>query len=187
MRSRLLWALMFCGCATSQSASVAHRYAQALEAGEARAAYDRLSPAQKQRVSWEEFQKRSLPPPRTETWTSEEGSLALRRVGNEWLLEDLRLNADPRQTVRSFLAAVDGKDFAKALELLSGEWRARYTPEAFAADFAREPLAQQRVKALREALESPVRFTSRGAELPLKTGAVVLVLEQNEYRISQLE
>ncbi len=87
-----------------------------------------------------------------------------------------------------FLTAVDARDFDRALALTSASWRQRYSVEQFAADFASEPLAQERLARVRVALSLPVQVTGAAAAIELGEGRVLrLVLEPDGFRLSALE
>ncbi len=92
-------------------------------------------------------------------------------------------------TLRDFLSAVDAGDFAGAYALLSGGWRAQYTPAAFAQDFRAEPLAKERLSRARAALEGAApRFEGDAVLFPIGEGkAVRLVREDGTFRVAALE
>ncbi|MDQ3263057.1 MAG: hypothetical protein M3Y59_05265 [Myxococcota bacterium] len=94
-----------------------------------------------------------------------------------------------QQTLRAFLSAVDGRDFAGAYALLSGGWRAQYTPAAFAQDFQSEPLAQERLARARAALDGAApRFEADEVLFPIGDGkAVRLVREDGTFKVAALE
>ncbi len=92
------------------------------------------------------------------------------------------------RVLEDFLAAVDAKDFSRALALTSASWRQRYTVEQFAADFATEPLASERVTRVRAALALPVQLTEHAASIPLGEGRVLRLLQEPDgFRVSALE
>ncbi|MFP2930022.1 hypothetical protein ACLESO_33470, partial [Pyxidicoccus sp. 3LG] len=71
---------------------------------------------------------------------------------------------------------------------LAAPLRARYTPERLREDFEREPLAKDRLRRARLALHTNVRVGAGEALFPLGDDrAVLLVLEDGEYRVAALE
>ena len=97
--------------------------------------------------------------------------------------------ASPQAALRAFLDATEAGDFDAAYRLLSGPWRARYTPERLAADFdevegaARERLTRAALAASRE----PV-IAGNTAELSIGGGKCVrLVKEDDGWKIQALE
>jgi hypothetical protein len=93
-----------------------------------------------------------------------------------------------RAVLTRFLEAVEGEDWTAAWSLLEGPLRTRYTPERLREDFAREPLAAERLRRARLVLEGPVRITPTEALFPLgEDRAVRLTVEQGEYRIAAIE
>jgi len=93
------------------------------------------------------------------------------------------------QVLAEFIAAAEAGDFRRAYQLLSGEWRARYTPGRLEQDFADEPLARERLERARGALSRGARFVdAEVAEFPIGAGrAVRLVREQGDFRVAALE
>lgn len=94
-----------------------------------------------------------------------------------------------KETLRAFLSSVDGGDFAGAYALLSGGWRAQYTPAAFAQDFQAEPLARERLARARAALDGAApQFEGDTVLFPIGDGkAVRLVREDGTFRVAALE
>jgi hypothetical protein len=87
-----------------------------------------------------------------------------------------------------FVEAAEAGDFARAYALLSGPWRARYTPQRLQRDFEQEPLAHERLERARIALTAPPVVRGDSAEFPLGNGkAVRLVKENGEFRLASLE
>ncbi len=93
------------------------------------------------------------------------------------------------QVLAEFIAAAEAGDFRRAYQLLSGEWRARYTPGRLEQDFADEPLARERLERARGALSRGARFVdAEVAEFPIGAGrAVRLVREHGDFRVAALE
>jgi len=93
-----------------------------------------------------------------------------------------------RAVLTRFLEAVEGEDWTSAWSLLHGPLRTRYTPERLREDFAREPLAAERLRRARLVSEGPVRVTPTEALFPLgEDRAVRLTLEEGAYRIAAIE
>jgi hypothetical protein len=92
------------------------------------------------------------------------------------------------EVLRQFLAAAEAADFQTAYSLLSGSWRAVYTPQRLREDFAQEPLAVERLQRARAALIQGPTVRGEQAEFPVGPGrAVRLVREANSYRVASLE
>jgi hypothetical protein len=95
---------------------------------------------------------------------------------------------EPRAVLTRFLEGVEAGDWRTAWSLLSEPLRARYTPERLREDYGREPLAAERVRRARLALEGPARPTDTGVEFPLgEARAVRLEREAGEYRVAAIE
>jgi hypothetical protein len=93
-----------------------------------------------------------------------------------------------RAALTRFLDAVEGEDWTAAWSLLQGPLRARYTPERLREDFAREPLAGERLRRARLVSQGPVRVSPTEALFPLgEERAVRLTLEEGEYRLAAIE
>ena len=88
-----------------------------------------------------------------------------------------------------FIDAAEAGDFRRAYQLLSGEWRARYTPARLEQDFEDEPLARERLERARGALSRGALFVgAEVAEFPIGAGrAVRLVREHGDFRVAALE
>jgi hypothetical protein len=94
----------------------------------------------------------------------------------------------PSEVLADFIAAADRGDFDRAYQLLSGEWRARYTPDRLRRDFLDEPLAKERLERARSALAQRPAIHGEVAEFPIGDGkAVRLVREQGDFRVAALE
>ena len=93
------------------------------------------------------------------------------------------------QVLAEFIAAAEAGEFGRAYQLLSGEWRARYTPARLEQDFADEPLAKERLERARGALSRGARLVgAEVAEFPIGGDrAVRLVREQGDFRVAALE
>jgi hypothetical protein len=98
-----------------------------------------------------------------------------------------------RELLRAFCDGAERGDFEAVHALLSTPLRERYTVKHLAEDFAREPLAAERIERLRAALTPgpAVRgLTVRGAaaSLPIDAErAVELVKEGLAWRVATLE
>jgi len=115
-------------------------------------------------------------------------SLTLARSGEDWRVVEARPADVPRAALRRFLDASDARDWKEAYGLLAAPLRARYTPERLKEDFEREPLARERLRRARLALNAHVRVGAGEAVFPLgDERAVRLVLEDGEYRVAALE
>jgi hypothetical protein len=98
-------------------------------------------------------------------------------------------DAGPRVALQAFLAAANQRDFESAYRLLSGRWRARYTPARFATDFqqatasAQEKLARAAVAADGEpSVEGDLARFPVGGEK-----SVQLVKEPGGWKVDSLE
>lgn len=93
------------------------------------------------------------------------------------------------QTLARFLDAAEARDFEAALALLGPQLRGRYTPKRFEEDFAKEPLAKERLQRARAALVHGGWIVSAdGAQLPVgDEHAVRLVREGEAWRVVALE
>jgi len=90
--------------------------------------------------------------------------------------------------LRAFTDAVARGDFAAVRERLAAPWRERYTAAHLQRDFALDPLAQERVDGVREALAVRPVLDGDRATFPLPGGkAVQLTFEGGEYRVQALE
>lgn len=96
--------------------------------------------------------------------------------------------AEARETLQQFLTAAERGDFTAAYRLLSGAWRAQYTPERFARDFEAEPLAKERLARARVAATRPGQPQGDSVLFPIGDGkAVKLVREDGAFRVAALE
>ncbi len=94
----------------------------------------------------------------------------------------------PRACLTAFLDAVEAVDWVTAWSLLSSPLRARYTPERLREDYAREPLAAERLRRARLVVAGPVQLSEAGAEFPLgEARGVRLTREEAGYRVAALE
>jgi hypothetical protein len=110
------------------------------------------------------------------------------RENDGWRVAELAPGEGPKEALARFLDAADAGDFASAYGMLSGSWRARYTPALFAKDFAAEPLAKERLARARAGLSASVVWSEDQAQLPLGGGkAVRLVREGGVFRVAALE
>ena len=122
------------------------------------------------------------------------GSLRLVLENGAWRVQELEpakpgVQEQAAAALGEFLDAADAGRFEAALAMLSASWRNRYTAERFAADFAHEPLAKERLARARSALERGAWVVDAGgAQLPLGEGrAVRLTREGDGYRVVALE
>jgi hypothetical protein len=102
-----------------------------------------------------------------------------------------RSDADPRDVLERFSAAVGEQRWDEAYPLLSARWRASESPSRLAADMAAAGTvardAVQRVRALLGAGTS-LTVTSRTATLPIAPDrAARLVREGGAWRVDALE
>jgi len=96
--------------------------------------------------------------------------------------------ATATEALAAFITAAKTGDFDRAYALLSGDWRARYTPERLKSDFEAEPLAKDRLERARVALAQPPVVRGDVAEFPIGAGkAVRLVKEGGNFRVAALE
>ncbi|HLM47267.1 MAG TPA: zf-TFIIB domain-containing protein, partial [Myxococcaceae bacterium] len=116
-------------------------------------------------------------------------ALTLVQAKEGWRVVEEKPGDAPRAALKAFLDAVGAGNWNRAWSLLSDPLRARYTPERLREDFKREPLAAERVRRARLGLKTgQVKVTATGAELPVgKDGAVRLVREAGEYRVTSIE
>lgn len=104
----------------------------------------------------------------------------------------IRAGADVvREVLVSFLEATTAQDFELAYSLLSGDLRARYSPERLALDHAAaDPAPRNAVARIRASLRSgePLVVEGDRAWLPLGGGLAVRFLREGEtWRIAQLQ
>lgn len=110
------------------------------------------------------------------------------QTGDGWRVADVAPEEAPRAALEQFLRAAEARDWPAAYALLAGPLRARYTPRLLGEDFAREPLARERLARLRAALASPLVLSATEARLPLGgERAARLVLEDGAWRLAALE
>ena len=194
----LLVALAATGCAhTPGPQEVASAYAQALEDNRLADAYAlTTAPREDLKPFQERYAEASVRQARVAEvraavpeLQARASALTLTQTKEGWRVLEEKLADAPRVVLVRFLDAVKADDWNTTWSLLSEPLRARYTPERLRADFRQEPLATERVRRVRLALEKgQVRVTATGAELPLgEDRAVLLVREAGEYRIAALE
>lgn len=97
---------------------------------------------------------------------------------------------EPRAVLLRFLQSLKAGRFAQAHSLLSARWRARYTPERLAADYAGAgPVGAEAVERAAAALGSSVALEVREgrALLPLSSGTALLVEEKGSWKVDALE
>ncbi|AKQ65933.1 hypothetical protein A176_002845 [Myxococcus hansupus] len=115
-------------------------------------------------------------------------SLTVAQSPQGWRVVEARPADVPRAALRLFIDRVEARDWKSAWSQLAGTLRARYTPERLKEDFEREPLAKERLRRARLALNTHVRVGAGEAVFPLGDDrAVRLVLEDGEYRIAAIE
>lgn len=207
VRPRWAWVcalgvLALAGCATPGPQAVARQYAQALrdnrlddayaltratsgtgpvDASERQAFY-RLFSGEAERLAAADRAEQGAAKLRAEA-----DGLELRLESGRWRVVPV-IPESPRAVLERFITAVDKGDFAGAYSLLSGAWRARYTPQRFEADFRSETGASARLARARAALALPPRVEGSSAEFPLGEGrAVRLRREDGSYRVDSLE
>lgn len=122
------------------------------------------------------------------------GALKLVLENGAWRVQELeparpQVQEQAAQVLSRFLDAADAGDFEGALQLLGASWRNRYTPQRFGEDFAREPLAKERLQRARSALgQANWVVDAAGAQLPLGEGrAVRLMREGDALKVVALE
>jgi hypothetical protein len=185
------------GCAHAPGpASVAESYARALEQGRLAEAYALTQGAPEGQQA---FLERYATPEARRARAAEvraaqaslraEGpSLSMVQRGRAWRVVEVAPEEAARAVLERFLSAVEAGEWATAWSLLAGPVRSRYTPERLRSDYEREPLAAERVRRARLALEGSVRLEEGEARLPLDGEAAVrLVLEGGEYRVAAME
>jgi hypothetical protein len=126
--------------------------------------------------------------------TAAGGSLKLVLEGGFWRVQELEpakpvVQEEAREVLTKFLDLADGGDFEGALSLLGAQWRSRYTAQRFREDFAREPLAKERLQRARAALnDGRWIMGADGAQLPLGGGhSVRLWREADGFKVVALE
>ncbi|MFZ5471793.1 MAG: hypothetical protein ACOZIN_20380 [Myxococcota bacterium] len=196
----LLWCVLAIACRTlSGPEQVTEAYARALAEGRLDDAYALTSAAHRAEVSQETFRAHYADPQarvrRAEAILSSLPTLRAHaqgldavREGEVWRVEDLFSTEGPREVLARFLDAVEAGDFPAAYAMLSGAWRARYTPERLAEDFAAEPLARERVARARAALFAEWVWKGDVAEASVGDGkAVKLLREAGAFKVAALE
>lgn len=185
------------GCAHAPGpASVAESYARALEEGRLAEAYALTEGAPEGQQAF--FQRYATPESRQAraaevraaqaSLRAEGPSLRMAQRGTDWRVVEVAPEEAARAVLERFLSAVEAGEWATAWSLLAGPVRSRYTPERLRSDYEREPLAAERVRRARLALQGPVRLEEGEAQLPLGGEAAVrLVLEGGVYRVAAME
>ncbi len=197
-RSVLLSLPLLAACATTprEPVSVAEDYARALEEGRLQEAYalthgdPQGETAFLDRYSDETTRRERAAAVRAGAAVLEARapSLTLARSEQGWRVVESRPADVPRAALTRFLDAAESKDWKTAWGLLASPLRARYTPERLREDFEREPLAKERLRRARLALNANVRVGAGEALFPLgEERAVRLVLEDGEYRVAAIE
>lgn len=196
-RRALVACLFLTGCATSREpTSVAEEYARALEDGRVADAYaltvggPEEEAAFLERYADADARKARAADVRTGAPLLEARapSLTVAQSPEGWRVVEARPADVPRAALRRFIDKVEARDWKSAWELLAGPLRARYTPDRLRDDFEREPLAKERLRRARLALNTHVRVGAGEAVFPLgDERAVRLVLEDGEYRIAAIE
>jgi hypothetical protein len=197
-RSVLLCLPLLTACATTprEPVSVAEAYARALDEGRLREAYALTNGGPEgevaflERYSDETARRERAAAVRAGTAVLEARapSLTLAKGAQGWRVVESRPADVPRAALSRFLDTVEARDWKTAWSLLAAPLRARYTPERLREDFEREPLAKERLRRARLALNANVRVGAGEALFPLgEERAVVLLLEDGEYRVAALE
>ncbi|NTX36687.1 hypothetical protein HUA78_19760 [Myxococcus sp. CA033] len=185
-----------CATTSREPVSVAESYASALDEGRLQDAYALTTDGPEGQVAF--LERYSDETTRRERAAAVRAgaavlearapSLTLARTGEDWRIVEARPADVPRAALRRFLDASDAKDWKTAWSLLAAPLRARYTPERLREDFDRDPLAKERLRRARLALNTHVRVGAGEAVFPIgDERAVLLVLEDGEYRLSALE
>lgn len=93
-----------------------------------------------------------------------------------------------RQVLQQFVTAVDEKNFANALALLSDDWRRRYSATRLEADFGLEPQGRVLIDRLKAALSAAPNVVGDRATL-LVTADKYAVIEKtvNGWKIVSLD
>lgn len=196
--SVLLCLPLLAACATTprEPVSVAEAYARALDEGRLQEAYALTSGGPEgeaaflERYSDETTRRERAAAVRAGAAVLEARapSLTLARDEQGWHVVESRPADVPRAALSRFLDTVESRDWKSAWSQLAAALRARYTPERLREDFEREPLAKERLRRARLALNAPVRVGAGEALFPLGDDrAVVLVLEDGEYRVASIE
>ncbi|WP_163996546.1 hypothetical protein [Pyxidicoccus caerfyrddinensis] len=197
-RTVLLCLPLLAACATTprEPVSVAEAYARALDEGRLQDAYALTNGAPEGEVAFldrysdEATRRERAAAVRSGTAVLEARapSVTLAHTGQGWRVVESRPADVPRAALSRFLDTVEAREWQKAWSLLAAPLRARYTPERLREDFEREPLAKERLRRARLALNTNVRVGAGEALFPLgEDRAVVLVLEDGEYRVASIE
>lgn len=197
-RTVLLSLPLLAACATAprEPVSVAEAYARALDEGRLQDAYALTNGGPEGEVAFldrysdEATRKERASAVRSGTAVLEARapSVTLAHTAQGWRVVEARLADVPKAALSRFLDTVEARDWQKAWSQLAAPLRARYTPERLRDDFEREPLAKERVRRARLALNANVRVGAGEALFPLgEDRAVVLVLEDGEYRVAAIE
>lgn len=197
-RTVLLSLPLLAACATAprEPVSVAEAYARALDEGRLQDAYALTNGGPEGEVAFldrysdEATRKERASAVRSGTAVLEARapSVTLAHTAQGWRVVEARPADVPKAALSRFLDTVEARDWQKAWSQLAAPLRARYTPERLRDDFEREPLAKERVRRARLALNANVRVGAGEALFPLgEDRAVVLVLEDGEYRVAAIE
>ncbi len=194
----LAFCLLLTGCAAAprDPTSVAEAYARALEEGRVREAFALTVGGPDEEVAF--LERYSDPQARgaraadvragATLLEARAPSLTVAQSKQGWRIVEARPADVPRAALRRFVDTVEARDWQSAWSQLTGALRARYTPERLREDFEREPLAKERLRRARLALNTHVRVGAGEAVFPLgDERAVRLVLEDGEYRIAAIE
>lgn len=185
-----------CATASREPVTVAEAYAKALEENRLQDAYRLTTGGPDGEVAFlDEYSDASARTERAAAVRSGSAvlearapSVTLARQGEDWRVVESRAADVPRAALKKFLDEVDSRDWKGAWGLLASPLRARYTPERLREDFEREPLAKERLRRARLALNTRVRVAAGEALFPLgEERAVRLVLEDGEYRVAAIE
>ncbi|NOJ81391.1 hypothetical protein [Myxococcus xanthus] len=198
MNRSLVFCLLLTACATTprEPASVAEAYARALEEGRVGDAFALTVGGAEEEAAF--LERYSDPGARSARAADVRAgapllearapSLTVAQSTQGWRVVEARPADVPRAALRQFIDSVEARDWKAAWGQLAGPLRARYTPERLREDFEREPLAKERLRRARLALNTHVRVGAGEAVFPLgDERAVRLVLEEGEYRIAALE
>jgi hypothetical protein len=194
----LLCLPLLTACATTprEPVSVAEAYARALDEGRLQEAYALTNGGPEGEVAFldrysEEATRRERAAAvraGTAVLEARAPTVTLANTKQGWRVVESRPADVPRASLSRFLDTVESRDWQKAWSQLAAPLRARYTPERLREDFEREPLAKERLRRARLALNANIRVGASEALFPLgEDRAVVLVLEDGEYRVAAIE
>ncbi|AEI67330.1 hypothetical protein [Corallococcus macrosporus] len=196
-RRTLVACLFLTGCATTREpTSVAEAYALALEEGRVQDAYALTAGGPDDEAvfleRYADAEARSARAADVRTGAplleARAPSLTVAQTPEGWRVVEARPTDVPRAALRRFIDNVEAREWKAAWGQLAGPLRARYTPERLREDFEREPLARERLRRAKLALNTHVRVGAGEAVFPLgDERAVRLVLEDGEYRIAAIE